>query len=232
MARTIAILCAGASQGLVTGMAETLHAELDVRAVGRFGAVGAMRDAFIAGDPCDLMILTDPMIRAMVAEGQLHATGLAPLGSVRTGVAVPAGRPLPSVGSAEALAAALQAASSVWIPDTVRSTAGIHMRKVFDSLNLSQALAQRLREFPNGATAMRAMAESGDSHALGFTQISEILFTQGVALAGPLPAEFELGTVYTAAVSARAANPELAARVIALMASPASADLRRQCGFE
>lgn len=232
MARTIAILCAGASQGLVTGMAERLQAELDVRAVGRFGAVGAMRDAFVAGEPCDLMILTDSMIRAMVEAGHMRAAGLGPLGSVRTGVAVPAGRPLPAVGSAQALAAALQAASSVWIPDTVRSTAGIHMRKVFETLRLSEALAGRLREFPNGATAMRAMADSGDPGALGFTQISEILFTQGVTLAGPLPAEFELGTVYTAAVSVRAAEPDIAARAIALMCSPAATSLRSRCGFE
>ena len=232
MTRSIAILCAGASQGLVTGMTEVLRAELDVQTVGRFGAVGAMREAFIAGEPCDLMILTDAMMRAMAAEQHMVAATLTPLGTVRTGVAVPAGSALPAVNSAAALAAAVRAASSIWIPDTVRSTAGIHLRKVLETLGLFEGLGARLREFPNGATAMRAMADSGDAAALGFTQVSEILFTQGVSLVGPLPAEFELGTVYTAAVSARAAQPELAGQIISRMASAGAAGLRQRCGFE
>jgi len=155
-----------------------------------------------------------------------------PLGSVRTGVAVPAGQPLPDVSTAEALAAVFARASSLWIPDTIKSTAGIHMRKVIDALGLANAMQPKLREFPNGATAMRAMADSGDPAAIGCTQVSEILFTPGVALVGPLPKVFELGTVYSAAVSARAPNAAMAQRVIALLASESSAALRRQCGFE
>ena len=230
--RTIPTLCAGASQGLVTAMAMQLAAALGAETIGRFGAVGAMKDAFLTGEPCDLMILTDAMIRSMIADGQLRAEGAAPLGKVRTGVAVPAGQPVPDVSTDDSLAAALNNASSIWIPDTVRSTAGIHVRKVLAQLGLEAALAGRLREFPNGATAMRAMADSGDPGALGCTQISEILFTRGVSLVGALPARFELATVYTAAVSTRAANPELAAQAIALLVAPSSADLRRTCGFE
>lgn len=232
MPQIIATLCAGASQGLVTGIADRLRDELGVQTAGRFGAVGAMKEAFLAGDACDLMILTDAMIRAMVAEGQLRAEGVTPLGTVRTGVSVPAGQPLPDVSTAQALAATLGRASSLWIPDTVRSTAGIHVRKVLEALGLAEAMQPRLREFPNGATAMRAMAESGDAAAIGCTQISEILFTAGVTLVAPLPKQFELGTVYTAAVSARAAQPVLAERVIALLAAESSAALRSRCGFE
>lgn len=232
MTQAIATLCAGASQGLVTAIADRLRDELAVHTAGRFGAVGAMKEAFIAGEPCDLMILTDAMIRAMVTEGQLSARGVTPLGTVRTGVAVPAGAPLPDVSTSEALASALRQASSLWIPDTVRSTAGIHVRKVLEALGLAEGMQSRLREFPNGATAMRAMAESGDTGAIGCTQISEILFTPGVALVAPLPRQFELGTVYTAAVSARAMQPELAERVIALLASESSAEMRKRCGFE
>ena len=232
MTQTIATLCAGASQGLLTAMADRLRDELAVHTSGRFGAVGAMKEAFIAGDPCDLMILTDAMIRAMVAEGQLSPRGVRPLGTVRTGIAVPAGAPLPDVSTSEALAAAFGRASSLWIPDTVRSTAGIHVRKVLEALGLAESMQPRLREFPNGATAMRAMAEAGDAAAIGCTQISEILFTPGVALVAPLPKQFELGTVYTAAVSARATQPELAEHVINLLASESSEGLRRRCGFE
>lgn len=232
MTQPIAALCAGASQGLVTSIAERLRRELGVHTTGRFGAVGAMKEAFVAGEDCDFMILTDAMIRAMVADGQLRADTVTPLGSVRTGVAVPVGRALPDVSTAEALASVFTRASSLWIPDTVKSTAGIHMRKVINALGLAASMEPKLREFPNGATAMRAMAESGDPAAIGCTQVSEILFTSGVALVGPLPKVFELGTVYSAAVSSRAANAAIAQSVIALLASESSAALRSQCGFE
>jgi hypothetical protein len=38
-------------------------------------------------------------------------------------------------------------------------------------------------------------------------------------------------TTYTAAVTARAANPEAAAQVIAIMAAPGAAETRRAIGF-
>jgi molybdate transport system substrate-binding protein len=230
--KSIAILCAGASQGLVTGAAEAFRSQLNMEAAGRFGAVGAMKEAFASGEPCDLMILTDTMIHAMAAEGALRAEEITPLGTVQTGVAVPNGQRIPSIHSAAALAECLHSATSVWIPDTVRSTAGIHMRKVFEALGLFTELIPRLREFPNGAAAMRAMAESLESGAIGFTQNSEILFTPGITLVGALPRDFGLSTVYTAAVSTRAREPSLAASAIALLCSPGMEKLRKDCGFE
>jgi len=48
----------------------------------------------------------------------------------------------------------------------------------------------------------------------------------------PLPARFELTTVYTAAVSATAAEPALAARFIAILAGADTRALREAGGFE
>ena len=39
---------------------------------------------------------------------------------------------------------------------------------------------------------MREMAASDEGNAIGCTQITEIKYTPGVALVGPLPVEFEL----------------------------------------
>ena len=97
-------------------------------------------------------------------------------------------------------------------------------------------LASRLHPFPNGATAMNAMAEAeaeaeGDGF-LGCTQVTEIFYTDGVKLVAPLPKEFELATVYTAAACTRAAEPEAANQLIALLVSPDAATVRTACGFE
>jgi hypothetical protein len=60
---------------------------------------------------------------------------------------------------------------------------------------------------------MRALAESGPPGALGCTQVTEILYTPGLALAGPLPEPFGLSTVYAAGRTRGAAEPALAAGV-------------------
>ena len=103
---------------------------------------------------------------------------------------------------------------------------------VLKELGLDGTLAARLRPFPNGATAMGAMAQSDESGLLGCTQVTEILYTPGVQLVAPLPTAFELATVYTAAVSAGADNPTAAAAMVALLCSPEAAQQRHAGGFE
>lgn len=231
MSQTLQLLCAGAAQGLVTASADILRERLDLVTAGRFGAVGAMRDAFNAGEPCDVFVSTQSMVEAMVAEGSLAGDGWAALGQVRTGVAVPQGCATPVVNTPEALAAALESASSIWVPDMLKSTAGQHVARVFDALGVREKIASRIRMYPNGATAMREMVASGDTGALGITQASEILFTAGTSLVDMLPARFELSTTYTAAISARAERPELARSFIALLVSGEMDEMARRCGF-
>ena len=67
---------------------------------------------------------------------------------------------------------------------------------------------------------------------IGCAQVSEINYTDGVNLVGASPHRFELATAYTAAVSATVAQPELAARFIALLCGSESHALRTAGGFE
>ena len=232
MTATIHLLCAGAAQGLVTALQPRLLQELGAQTGGRFGAVGAMKEAFGAGEPCDLFVSSDTIVTALIAEGLLLPDSRTPLGRVRTGVAVRSGSAHPAVSTPEALAAALRAADVVHYPDPQRATAGIHFAKVLRELGLDGELQDRIRTFPNGATAMRELAASLASNPIGCTQVTEILFTPGVDLVGLLPPQFELATVYTAAVPARAAQPALATRFIEMMTAPDTAELRLRCGFE
>ena len=232
MAVTLQLLCAGAAQGLVTELLPRLLRELGAQARGRFGAVGAMKEAFAAGEPCDLFVSSDVIVSAMIADGLLDAGSRAPLGRVRTGVAVRSGTPHPAVATPEGLAAALRAADAVHFPDPQRATAGIHFAKVLGELGLDAELQSRILTYPNGATAMRELAASSAANPIGCTQVTEILFTPGVDLVGLLPPRFELATVYTAAVPVRAAHPDLAVRFIKMMTAPDTATARERCGFE
>lgn len=222
------VLSAGAAQGVVTALAKQAGLEI----AGSFGAVGAMREKLLAGEPADLVILTRALIDGLAGDGKVLADSRADLGTVRTGVAVRAGDQAPDVSAPDALRAALLAAGAVYCPDPEKATAGIHFVKVLDALGIRQQVAPRLRAYPNGATAMRELAGSRDAHPIGCTQITEILNTPGVTLVGPLPTQFELATVYSAGVCSRAADPASARNFIALLTSETTREPRRRAGFE
>jgi molybdate transport system substrate-binding protein len=232
MNQTLHLLSGGAAQALVTRLQERFLALHGDTIDASFGAVGMMKDKLLAGAPCDVLILTDALIAQLTTSGHVVAGTERALGVVKTGIAVKTGEARPAVGTRAELKAALQAASGIYFPDAVKSTAGIHFMNVLKQLGLDQALADRLRTYPNGAAAMTAMAQSSEKGLIGCTQDTEILYIDGVDLIADLPKEFELATVYTAAVCTGAKAPESAAALIDLLASAEAAGLRVECGFE
>jgi molybdate transport system substrate-binding protein len=226
------VLSAGAAQGLARALeagwtAETGHA-LDAR----YGAVGAIKQSFDEGAPCDVIVLTAALIDALADAGAVRPDTRAALGRVRTGIAVRAADEAPAVDTPDALRAALLDADAIYFPDPERATAGIHFAKVLRELGIDAAVRGRLHPFPNGATAMRELAAASSARPIGCTQHTEILYTPGVRLVAALPRQFELATVYTAAVSMRAADAALAQRFVQRLAGPDAAALRGAGGFE
>ena len=229
---TLHLLCAGAAQGLVKALEPPFAQRTGATVGGRFGAVGAMKEALLAGERCDLMVVTDKMVGELADAGVLRGDTRRPLGRVRTGIAVRRGEPRPEVATAEALRAALLAADAIYFPDPERATAGIHFANVMRELGVHDELQPRFRTYPNGATTMRELAASSTPRPIGCTQLTEINYTEGVDLVGALPQRFELATVYTAALATRAAEPELALQFLDMLVGDGSLALRAAGGFE
>src|SRR6185503_685015 len=166
----LAFVSAGAAQGLVAALAAT-HA---VQAQGSFGAVGAMREKLLSGEPCDVVILTAPQIAELARAERVLADTVADLGAVATSIAVREGDSAPFVSDAKSLADALRSADALYFPDPAKATAGIHFAGVLQKLGLASEVAARTKTFPNGATAMREMARAG-GRPIGCTQATEIL---------------------------------------------------------
>lgn len=228
----IRIFSGGAAQGLVTRLKDGFTRKSGISVDGTFGAVGMMKDKLLAGEACDIMILSDALINELTGSGDLVAGTAQALGAVKTGVAVKTGEKAVDVSNPDALKATLRAARGIYFPDPIKATAGIHIMKVLKALGLDVELADRLRPYANGATAMKAMADCAETGLIGCTQATEILFTEGVDLVAPLPKEFELATIYTAAVCTKAGQSQAARELIAMLASAEFSALRRDCGFE
>lgn len=224
------ILSAGAAKGLL----QTIAAREGIDFTGEFGAVGAMRERLDSGAACDVIVLTERMIAELAASGVVDAGSVIALGKVRTGVALPSAAPPACIEPAAELKNLLASASRIYFPDPERATAGIHFMKVLTALGLAQSHSARFATYPNGATAMRAMADAGDVHAVGVTQCSEILYTEGVQLIGALSGNFELATVYSAAIATtvNADDHHNAARLLVALANDTNAAILNGAGFE
>jgi molybdate transport system substrate-binding protein len=226
------VLSAGAAKAVVTALAPALQTETGATTRADFGAVGAIRDKLCSGARCDVLVLTAAMLEALAHTGHVVPDGIAPLGRVRTGIAVRTGEPFPAIGDRDSLRQSMLAATGLFVPDVERSTAGAHFAKVLRELGIHDAVGARLHEYESGAVAMHELAQSRGLGLLGCTQVTEINYTPGVVLIGPLPAEFELATVYSAAVSATAQQPGIARRFVQMLTDDASCELRRTGGFD
>lgn len=227
----LVVLSAGAAKGVVEALAPSFRAETGAGVAGTFGAVGAIRGQFLARGDCDVLILTAAMLDDLARDGHVDRETIVPLGAVATGVAVRAGDQHPKIDGPAALRDCFARAQALYCPDTERATAGIHFVRVLRELGLWPDAAARIRAYPSGAIAMRALAEAVGPGLVGCTQVTEILYTPGVELVGTLPPEFALATTYAAAVAARAPQPELARRLVALLTGAGTAPLRARGGF-
>lgn len=226
------VLSGGAAAAVVQGVQAEFEKMTGSRIDGTFSAVGMMRDKLLGGTPCDVIILTKPLIEQLIASGHVVPGSARSLGLVKTGVAVRSGTPHPSVKTRAELHAAMSAAQGIYFPDPDKATAGIHFMGVLKALGLDESLRDKFRVFPNGATAMAAMAQSHESGLIGCTQVTEINYTEGVDLVDVLPTEFELSTDYTLGICTTAKEPKNARVLAELLAGPASEKVRRQGGFE
>jgi molybdate transport system substrate-binding protein len=228
---TLNVLSGGAAHGLVAGLAPRFKELTGFDIAGEFGAVGAMADKLRHGTLADIVILTAAIVEKLAKEDRVVPASISNIGLVETAMAVRAGDPLVSAPDAATLRAAFLGADAIFVPDTKTSTAGIHVATVLGRLGIADAVAARLKIFPNGATAMRHLAESDAVRPIGCTQWTEIISTQGVSLSGSLPPGYDLATMYTAAVATRAVAQREAQMLIDLMTAADQDGLRERAGF-
>ena len=226
----LSVLSGGAAQVLVRGLAETFKAQTEFDIEGEFGAVGIMADKLSAGTAADLVILTQAVLAKLAAEKLVVPSSITDVGRVETALAVRSRDPRVVVKTEADLRDVLRSADAIYVPDTKASTAGQHVAKVLDQLGIAYEVTSRLKIFPNGATAMRELANSTATRPIGCTQATEIIATDGIALSGSLPPDCELVTMYTAGVTARAAYPKEAAALIGLLAGAEHRGLRQRAG--
>ncbi len=227
----IRIFSGGAAHGIVSTLTPAFTAATGLGIDGTFSAVGGLKARILAGERPDLAILTAAIAVELEAKGIAMPGESRAIGDVATAVALKADAAMASVSTAEDLRALLIRADAIYFPDPEQATAGIHFANVLRRLGIFETTAARHRTYPNGATAMAALAASSEALPVGCTQLTEIISTPGIHAIGDLPGDLGLSTTYTAAVITGTSRADAVRWLAAALAAPEHADARAACGF-
>jgi molybdate transport system substrate-binding protein len=229
-AAEIRVISAAAVQLPVQALAKDYEAATGNHVVFEFSTGGGVEKAVRGGAKPDLVINAAERLKSLGAAGLVSPAAIRSLGSVRMGVAVRKGAPMPDLRSAEGFRASLLAASSVSYADPARgATSGAHFAKVLERLGVQDAMRGKSRMVADGLDVMKQVA-AGEAE-LGVTQISEIVHGGPDLLAGPLPDALQLVSTYS--IAPTDSNPKAAvAGFIELLSSPAGHARFRDSGFE
>lgn len=213
------VFSAGAVRAIVTELSEAFRQETGHAVALSFGTVGVTRGKIASGTPVDVVIMTDTAVDDVIREGGLVAGSRTDLARTGMGVGVRDGAPRPDISTPEAFKATLLAAKSlVYVDPAQGATSGIHFKSVLERLGIADAVRAKTQLVAGGYPAEKVA--SGEAE-LVVHQISEIVPVKGVVMIGPLPAELQKVTVYSAALAARSTHPEAARAFTAFLARPA-----------
>ena len=179
------------------------------------------------GEPVDIVILSDAAIDDLIRDGFIVAGSKVPLARSGIGMAVRAGTPRPDIRTVDGLKRALLQAASIAIS---AQTSGVYLStELFPRLGIADQLkakTQRIERERVGAVVARGDAE------VGFQQISELLPITGIDYIGPLPAEAQRITLFSAGVAKAATSPEAARALIRFYTSSEGAEMAVATGLE
>ncbi len=179
------------------------------------------------GEPADVLIMVGYALGDLIDKGKVVADSRVDLVTSPIGMAVRAGAPKPDISSADALKRALLAAKSVAYSD---SASGVYIStEMFQKLGIADAMKDKARAIP--AEPVAGVVARGEAE-IGFQQISELKPVAGIDIVGPLPADVQKITVFSAGIASVSKEPEAGKALIRFLASPAARDAIINSGME
>jgi molybdate transport system substrate-binding protein len=121
-------------------------------------------------------------------------------------------------------------AKSLVHADPAATPSGAHFARVWERLGIADAINAKVVH-RNALDGGVAAITSGEAE-IGLYPVSEIISEKGVTLAGLLPPEVQLDTVYATGVLSANAAPEPALAFVKFLAEPSNAHHWKEAGFD
>ena len=173
------------------------------------------------GEPADVLIMVGYALGDLAKNGKVIPDSRVDIVKSGIGVAVKAGAPKPDISSADTLKRALLDAKSVAYSD---SASGVYVSsEMFKKLGIENEMKDKAKMIP--ATPVGEIVAHGDAE-IGFQQISELKPVKGIDIVGPLPADLQKITVFSAGIATASKEPEAGKALIKFLTSKdASAEI-------
>lgn len=175
------------------------------------------------GNPAFDVVIAPPAVIGDFAAASKLAETRANVGRVGMDVAVRDGAPVPDMSSAEAMKKSVLAADSLVFN---RASTGFYLEGLLKKMDVYTQVESKITRYPDGAAVMEHVIK-GKGHEIGFGAMTEILLYQGKGLkfVGPVPAEVQNYTSYTAAPLASGKHQALAQQFVTFLSGPAGKPL-------
>jgi molybdate transport system substrate-binding protein len=178
------------------------------------------------GEIVDLVIMAGNSIDELIKLGKLAPGSRVDLARCGIGVAVRAGTSRPDISSIQNFRHALLQAKSIAYST---GPSGVYLSGLFQRLDIADELKSKITQIKGdsiGAVIARGEAE------IGFQQVSELLPVTGIDYLGPLPAEIQEVTVFSAGLHAGAKEPDAATALVKFLTAPEAVAIIKQTGME
>lgn len=213
----------GALPALLAGFEQAAGANVAID----FSPTNALLARIKDGDRADVAILTREGVDELARLGILDGASTVDLVRSMVGLAVKAGAAKPDIATAEALKAALLAASSVVYSRLGAS--GVTFAGLIERLGIAEAVNAKAIIIPSGLTA--ELVARGEAE-LAVQQLSELKAVPGTDIVGPLPAGLQTPAIFSAAAFTGSPNAGLARQLMQALTSPDAAAAYRAAGLE
>ncbi|WP_418121347.1 substrate-binding domain-containing protein [Variovorax sp. 160MFSha2.1] len=178
-------------------------------------------------EPADVVILARPALDALVAQGKVVPGSQVDLVRSSIGFAVRKGAPRPDISTVDALKRTLIAAPSIAYSASASGT--YYETELLKKLGIEDQVKPKSKRILSERVG--SVVARGDA-ALGLQQVSELLPIAGIDYIGPLPAEVQRVTVFSAGVATGSKQPDAARQLIRYLNSPAAAPTIAKTGLE
>jgi molybdate transport system substrate-binding protein len=229
-AAEIKLLTAGAMRAVVAALLPDFEKETGHKVSIDNATAGTLKNRIEGGEAFDVAIITPAVVDDLAGKGKIVAGSRIDLAKVGMGVAVKEGAAVPDIKTVDAFKRVLLAARSVaYIDPKAGGSSGIYFDKLLDRLGIGDQIRPKAKLKQGGYVA--ELVASGEAE-VAIHQISEIVPVKGAVLAGPLPAEVQNFTTYSAGLGAAARDAAAAKALIQFIAGPASGPILKTKGME
>lgn len=204
---TITVLSGGAVEPGLNAAAAAFQKETGHSVKITYNTTPQMRKRVGAGDTFDVVIAPPAAVKEFAAAGKVDEGGVN-VGRVGLGVVVRPGAPVPDISNADAIKRTVLEAESIVFN---RASSGLYFEELLKKMGVYGQIESKAARYATGAEVMEHVLK-GKGKEVGFGPITEILQykNKGLRLVGPLPAEIQNYTSYTAVPMKAGSNKDAA----------------------